>query len=168
MADLPKCPDGIWTVGALHAHLEALMEAKGKADEQRFTAQETASRVAFMAAKEKADAHNDLIGANERALETMMPRVEYAIQHQALIDRIARAEDRGALFIPREEASLQHGAIYDRLDRLEERLKAAEIEQLKASAERAGVKMTMVRFNTLVLTMVTVLGFLFIVFDRIR
>ena len=101
-----------WTINSLHDHLTMLIGELDRRIEQRFVAQEAATKAAMLAAREavekaeklattRADAQNEWRGTLDDVVGRMLSKEEYNIAHQNLVDRLsyeteAQSASRGA------------------------------------------------------------------------
>lgn len=101
-----------WTVNTLHDHLTMMITELDKRIEQRFMAQESATRAAMAAAKEavdkseklattRAEAQNEWRGTLDDIVGRMLSKEEYNIAHENLVQRLnyeaeAQSSNRGA------------------------------------------------------------------------
>ena len=88
-----------WNVNTLHDHLTMLIGELDKRIDQRFAAQEQATKAAIQAAKEavekaerlatiRADSQNEWRGTLDDIVGRMLSKEEYAIAHENLVQRL--------------------------------------------------------------------------------
>lgn len=93
-----------WNVNTLHDHLTMLISELDKRIDQRFAAQEAATKAAMLAAKEavdkaeklastRADAQNEWRATLDDIVGRMLSKEEYNIAHENLVQRLNYEND---------------------------------------------------------------------------
>lgn len=87
-------PRSGWNVETLKEHVDERFDAMQELMETRFTAQDKALEIAAGLAVTVKKEQNEWRGTVNDVMQHMIPRSEYAVQHQALVDVLAAQEKR--------------------------------------------------------------------------